>query len=84
MVTKCLPAMHIADVYFHNWRGDSRYRIAQCDRCVGERTRIQHYASHSETRIVEFVQNRPLVVALKIFQFHIREHNLEFAKKIFE
>ena len=75
-MAKRLPAMYIADVHLHNWSGYSCHCITQCDRCMGERTRIQHNSINSKPRFVDFVQNRSFVVALKIFQFHIWEYTL--------
>ncbi len=62
--------VYIADVNFDNWRGNSRYSIGQRNGGVGECTCVEHDAVGTKTRLVEFVKQSPLVVALEAFEFH--------------
>ncbi len=71
MMAECFPRMDVGNMHFYNGSCDCTNGIGNRHRSVGIRPGIDDDAVKRKTYLVDFINELPFVVALKIMQVHI-------------
>ena len=76
MVPEWLAGVYVGDVYLYRRGRNGRQGVGQGNAGVSKRTGVDHDAIDRKTQFVNFIEQFPFVVRLKIPKLHVGELHL--------